>query len=162
MDKHYAQQCFPYCVPIWDIWKISGAFGKPSMDTLWICDLFSLKQYRGLADEQQPESEIAIDDIDLPMPQSVTLNDLYEYLNYAKRDRHNNNKTLARKTVSLRMFFRHLTDHEHLLEHNPTQNLETPKTKKALPKYLSLEQSKELLQSVDGEFAERDYCMLTL
>ena len=63
--------------------KYQGSFGK---NRRWIlcgsADLFRfLKQYRGLADEQQPESEIAIDDIDLPMLQSVTLNDLYEYLN---------------------------------------------------------------------------------
>ena len=165
MDKHYAQQCFPILRTYLGYMENIKGHSEKTVDGYFV-DLRTffrfLKQYRGLADEQQPESEIVIDDIDLPMLQSVTLNDLYEYLNYAKRDRHNNNKTLARKTVSLRMFFRHLTDHEHLLEHNPAQNLETPKTKKALPKYLSLEQSKELLQSVDGEFAERDYCMLSL
>ena len=60
------------------------------------------------------------------------------------------------------MFFKHLTNYTHQLEQNPIQNLETPKSKKTLPKYLTLEQSNALLQSVDGEYPERDYCLLTL
>ena len=40
--------------------------------------------------------------------------------------------------------------------------LESPKVKNALPKHLSLEDSLELLASVDGPNKERDYCILTL
>src|SRR5690606_6632878 len=76
--------------------------------------------------------------------------------------RANSNSARARKTVSLRMFYRYLTDHTHQLEGNPSQNLETPKIKKSLPKHLTLEQSIQLLDSVDGPFDKRDYCMLTL
>ena len=42
------------------------------------------------------------------------------------------------------------------------QELETPKKKKAQPKYLTLEESLQLLASVDGPYKERDYCILTL
>ena len=44
------------------------------------------------------------------------------------------------------MFFSYLTQKAHLLEVNPAQGLETPKLDKRLPKYLTLEQSKELLE----------------
>ena len=165
MDKRYAQQCFPILREYLGYMENIKGHSEKTVDAYFV-DLRTffrfLKQYRGLVNPGEPETDIAIDDIDLPMLKSVSLNDIYEYLNYAKRDRQNTNKTLARKCVAIRMFFRHLTDHEHLLEHNPAQNLETPKAKKSLPKYLSLDQSKELLQSVNGEFAERDYCMLTL
>lgn len=60
------------------------------------------------------------------------------------------------------MFFRYLTDYTHLLDSNPVRNLDTPKQKKSLPQYLTLEQSLELLRSVSGEFAQRDYCMLVI
>ena len=55
-----------------------------------------------------------------------------------------------------------MTIHEKLLSENPTDNLTPPKSKKALPHFLSLEQSVELLQAVEGPDQERDRCMLTL
>lgn len=48
---------------------------------------------------------------------------------------------------------------------NPAQGLETPKLDKRLPKYLTLEQSKELLEvtkAESGDFKERDYAIITL
>lgn len=121
-----------------------------------------MKRERGLVPAGTDDKDIAITDIDLPFVQAITLNDVYEYLNYAKNERGNSNKTRARKTSSLRMFFRYLTDKTHQLSYNPVQNLDTPKAKKTLPKYLTLEQSLELLTKVGGEFPERDYCMLVL
>lgn len=86
MDKHYAQQCFPILRTYLGYMENIKGHSEKTVDGYFV-DLRTffrfLKQYRGFADEQQPESEIAIDDIDLPMLQSVTLNDLYEYLNYA-------------------------------------------------------------------------------
>ena len=121
-----------------------------------------LKRSRGLVPPSLVFEEIPITDMNIDFIRTVTLNDVYEYMNYAKNERSNGNKTRARKTTALRMFFRHLTDYTHQLDYNPVQNLETPKAKKALPKYLSLEQSVELLNSVNGAFSKRDYCMLTL
>lgn len=48
------------------------------------------------------------------------------------------------------------------MDENPLQELESPKLKKTLPKYLTLEQSLELLGCVDGKNKERDYCIITL
>ena len=121
-----------------------------------------MKRARGLVSPETADEAIDRRDINIAFIRTVTLNDVYEYMNYIKDERQNCNKTRARKTTSLRMFFRHLTDYTHQLESNPVQNLDTPKTKKALPKYLTLEQSLELLGAVNGEFAKRDYCMLTL
>ncbi len=122
-----------------------------------------LKQKRGLLPSPDMDfKEISILDVDIPLLRSVTLNDAYEFMNFIKDERENGAKTRARKTTALRMFFRYLTDLQHLLEVNPLQNLQTPRTAKTLPKFLSLEQSETLLESVDGAFAERDYCMLTL
>lgn len=120
-----------------------------------------MKWIRGLA-KAENMAEIDIADIDLAFIKTITLTDVFEYLSFVKNQRANSNSARARKTVSLRMFFRYLTDHTHQLEVNPIQNLETPKIKKSLPKHLTLEQSIQLLDSVDGPFAKRDYCMLTL
>ena len=121
-----------------------------------------MKRIRGLEPFDTEDDTVTIQDIDLNFVRSITLNDVYEFMNYVKNERHNCNKTRARKTTVLRVFFRHLTEYTHQLEHNPVQNLDSPKAKKTLPKYLTLEQSINLLKSVDGEFIQRDYCMLTL
>ena len=99
-----------------------------------------LKQKRGLVPYDVPEEEIAIDDVDVALLKTVTLNDIYEFMNYTRSERSNSNSTRARKSSSLRRFFNYLTENIHVLETNPTVNLSTPKVPKTLPKYLSLEQ----------------------
>ena len=50
----------------------------------------------------------------------------------------------------------------HQIPTNPAELLESPKVKQSLPKHLTLENSLELLNSVDGANERRDYCILTL
>lgn len=121
-----------------------------------------IKVSRGLVGSDIPYTEISINDIDIDLIKTVTLTDIYEFMNYALRERSNNNSTRARKSSSLRGFFGYLTLKKHLLETDPTKELEIPKKKKSMPKYLTLEQSIELLNAVDGKYKERDYCILTL
>ncbi len=125
---------------------------------------FMKKLRRTIPADVEPDS-VPIDDIDLEFIQTITLTDVYEYMNFLRQERSNSNKTRARKTTSLRMLFRYLTDITHQLEYNPLRAVEIPKTAKTLPKYLTLEQSQQLLATAStsvGEFPERDYCMLTL
>lgn len=107
-------------------------------------------------------SEIPIDDITIDFLSMVSLTDVYEFMNFVTIERENKNAARARKSASLRAFFQYLTNKTHQLKENPVQELETPKQKKSLPKYLTLEQSIDLLNAVDGPFRERDYCILTL
>ncbi len=111
---------------------------------------------------KQDLNEIDISDIGQEFIRSVTLSDVYEYLNYTMSERENNAKTRARKVSSLRSFFKYLTTKGHVLEENPIQELEIPALKKSLPKYLTLEQSLELLSHVDSSSPKRDFCMVTL
>ncbi len=106
--------------------------------------------------------KIDISGIDAEFIKSITLNDLYSFLVFCKNERGNNSKTRARKVSTLKMFFKYLTFQERILEVNPAEMLESPKTKSSLPIHLTLEDSIELLNSVTGENAERDYCILTL
>jgi len=123
-----------------------------------------MKYHRNLVPANTAMESISISDIDIEFIRSITLTDVYEFMNYLRQERNNSNKTRARKTTSLRMFFRYLTDNTHQLEHNPLRAVDIPKTAKTLPKYLTLEQSKQLLDAAaaGGEFAARDYCMITL
>ena len=60
------------------------------------------------------------------------------------------------------LFYKYLTNKVHLIKENPVKDLDSPKLKKTLPKYLTLEESVQLLSSVGGQNRERDYCILTL
>ncbi len=120
-----------------------------------------LNQARGLCDRSLDFDEIKIDNVDIDLIKSVTLREAYEFMYYLQRERGNAQAARARKTSSLRQFYKFL-ERDHLIESNPLKELETPKQKKALPKYLTLEQSIELLNAVEGEYAARDYCILTL
>ena len=117
--------------------------------------------------------EIDIMDVDLEFVASVTLTDIYGYMTYLSRDRvrHQNSSrsdyglnaaSRARKIATIRSFYNYLTNKAHLLRENPVKDLDSPKIKKELPKYLTLDESIRLLSAVDGKNQERDYCILTL
>lgn len=117
--------------------------------------------------------DIDITDVDLELVRTVSLSDVYSYMNYLSRDRaqHPNSPetdfglkatSRARKVAAIRSFYKYLTNKAKLLSENPMQDLDAPKMKKALPRYLDLDGSIQLLESVDGDFQERDRCILTL
>ncbi|MEE1056970.1 MAG: tyrosine recombinase XerC [Acutalibacteraceae bacterium] len=121
-----------------------------------------IKQKRGLVDNKINFSDISIKDISFELVETITVSDLYEFMNFTITQRNNSAKTRARKTSTLKMFFRYHTQKSLKLTNDPTKVLETPKIPKTLPKYLSLEESLELLNAVDSKYKERDYCILTL
>ena len=132
-----------------------------------------LKQVRDPALADKRLDEIDIRDIDLNFIAAITLTDIYGYLTYLSRERlqHQNseisNKGLnaasrARKLATIRSFFNYICNKRHLLEENPCKDVDTPKQMKALPRYLTLDDSLYMLESVDGPHRERDYCILTL
>lgn len=121
-----------------------------------------LKKSRGLVSCDIKFEEIKIDDVTLDLIKTVTLNDAYEYMDYLMRQRGNQSAARARKCSSLKGYFNYLFSKKHYLEKNPIAELEVPKKKKSLPKYLTLEQSIELLNAIEGPYKERDYAIVTL
>ena len=121
-----------------------------------------MKVYRKQVPEDADFQSVTIDDIDLAFVETISLNDAYEYMNYLQRERGNNAAARARKCSSLKGFFKFITQKKHYLQKDPIEELEKKKKKKALPKYLTLEQSIELLNAVEGEHRERDYAIITL
>lgn len=121
-----------------------------------------LARHKNLVSSNVDDSEIDLSPIDINFIKGITLNDAYQFLIYLKQERNNNETTRARRVVAIRRFFIYLTDNLGLLESNPMKNLDIPKTKKSLPKYLTLEEAEKLLAVVDGKYQERDYAIITL
>ncbi len=121
-----------------------------------------LKLNKSLVPRDTELSEIKIDDVTLELVSSVTLTDVYEFMNFLSRDRGLGAPARARKISAIRSFYKYLTVKAKLIQENPMQDLDSPRLKKTLPRYLDLDQSIQLLESVSGVNQERDYCILTL
>lgn len=132
-----------------------------------------LKWTRDPALQEQPMESVDIRDVDLTFVGSVTLTEIYAYMSYLSRDRvlHPNSDrsakglnptSRARKLATIRSFYGYLCNKVHKLDRNPVKDIDAPKLKKTLPRYLTLDESISLLESVDGPKRERDLCILTL
>ena len=121
-----------------------------------------VSRQKGLFPASCEDKDIDLTKIDIDFIRTITLNDAYQYLIYCRNVRHNNEATRARKVVAIRRFFAYLNENLGLLEVNPLKNLDTPKIKKSLPKYLTLDEARRLLSVIDGKFKERDFAIITL
>jgi len=115
-----------------------------------------------LVSENAIFDEILIHDFPVDILSTITLTDLYSYLNYVLKDRKDQAPTRARKVASLRSFFKYAQTKSNIIKINPTTELDSPKSTKKLPRYLNLDESKSLLNIIDGSNKERDFCMITL
>ncbi|MGD9560074.1 MAG: tyrosine-type recombinase/integrase [Oscillospiraceae bacterium] len=118
--------------------------------------------HRGLVSADVAFEKIDITHVDLEFVRQITKADIYDYLYYTTRERNNSAATRARKLSSLKGFFKYLTGKTGQLAQNPVDDFEMPVQKKRLPKYLSLDESLSLLNNIQSDFYERDYCMVML
>ena len=121
------------------------------------------KQFK-LTDEADLK-EIKINDMDISILKKITLQDIHGYISYMAIDLKSSPATRARKISAIRVFFKYLTSKAKIIDVNPAQNLETPKLGKRMPRYLSLEESKKLLnvsQDDTDRNSVRDHAIITL
>ena len=120
-----------------------------------------------------PLEDIDIRRIDISFIGSITTSEVFDFLSYLAKDRAINPdspapdygispSSRARKLSAIKSFFKYLTVRTKQLTENPVAELEYPKLRKSLPKYLTLEQSARLLQAVSGQNQARDYAILML
>lgn len=110
-------------------------------------------------------SSVSIKDITLDEVRRITLRDIQQYYSFIVNECGNKDMIRTRKATSLRSFFRYLTKQAMLLDYDPTTNLELASPKHALPKYLTLNESLDLLKTLTMQEQKsqiRDYCILTL
>ena len=116
---------------------------------------------------------ISIKDVDIHFIESITTTDIYDFLSYLANDRVKNPDSYsedigiaaaarARKLSSLKSFYKYLTIRTKQLTENPVQDMEYPKIRKSLPKYLTLEESQALLKSISGANKTRDFAILMI
>ena len=117
-----------------------------------------------LTDEKE-FNEIDIKNFSIEDVKRIKLEDIHAFISYLAVYNKSKSATRARKISTIRIFFNYLACKANLIETNPAQNLETPKHEKRMPKYLSLEDSKKLLNVAadnSNRNSKRDYAITTL
>lgn len=107
-------------------------------------------------------NNISIHDIDETFIKGIKLGDMYSFINYITLKRENSNYARARKTAAIKSFFLYLETKAKIIKENPARELETPKIYKRHPVYLTLDESREILNSISGRNKERDYAIIVL
>lgn len=115
-----------------------------------------------IVNEDTDYNNIKISNASFDLIKNATRKKAEEFLYEFKQNHNNEAKARSRKVSAIRSFYKYLTVSSGKLTENPMLNLETPKMKKSLPKYLTLEQALELLTHVETNFTERDFCIITL
>lgn len=121
-----------------------------------------LKIQRGVVPATTDFKNITIDDVDIELIKSITLNDLYGFVSYIGQNGCKSNSSKSRKISTLHSFFKFLHTKAKVIDSDPTLELEKPKISSRQPVHLSLSEARGLLNAVEGDFKERDYCILTL
>ena len=123
-----------------------------------------MKRRRGLVPDDAEMKDIDPKGLETAFWGSVSKEDIYEYLYFLSRECGNKKSSTARRLASLHGFYDYLVNQVNRLQQNPTTSIRPPKQDKVLPKYLTAEQSKDLLESTQtqSDFPERDYCMVVL
>ena len=109
---------------------------------------------------------VTVESVDLACLREVSTDQIYDFLLYADSERENQTAAKARKLAAIRALFKFLVNQRGYLTDNPAANIDSPKRKKSLPKFLSLEEARDLLSAVlndtESPHRERDFCMITL
>ena len=134
------QDCFSLAPPI--IKEFLGYMGtvkgkSPLTVEEYFMDLRTffryMKQHHNQVPQDMPFDEISIDDIDLEFIKTITLTDVYEYMNFVSTQRKNKATTRSRKVSSLRTYFQYLTNKVNNWSTIPLQSWRHRKQKNHFP-----------------------------
>lgn len=118
-----------------------------------------------------PLEDVPIKDVDLDFVRSISSIEVFDFLSFLANDRvpegsHNDpgigSAARARKLSAIKSFYNYLSVSTKQIKENPVKDIEFPKIRRSLPKYLTLEESTTLLKSVSGPNQKRDFAILML
>lgn len=112
-------------------------------------------------DPNTPPEKIDLTQITSNDIAGISKRDIFSYLEYV-RNASNGAKARARKLSALKGFFGYMCTQVNKIAQNPTENVTLGAPKKALPKYLTENESLSLLNNIQSDFYERDFCIITL
>ena len=167
MENKYDYSDAPECVRKFLNYKLSIQNRSKLTVLNYYHDLRTFSRYLLVTNNNSKYVGTAFDDIPFSdagdkLLINVKPDDIFEFISYTANVLDNKPAARSRKLSCLRSFYKYLVNTRTDIKSNPTEKVESPKKSKALPKYLNLDESIQLLESVDGNNAERDFAIITL
>ena len=173
MSRLYAVPLEQMPVPVQEFAAYKSGVQNCSPKTVseYLSDLRIFLRYivasrKGIDPDSEEFDAIDVSGLDLPFLGSIRTTEIYAFLQYTGNVRKNLWAAKARKLVSIRMLYRYLVNKTKQLEVNPAADIESPKPRRTLPKFLSLQESLLLLDTVKNDTESRqvvrDYAIITL
>ena len=127
---------------------------------------FMLTKWNDLDISKDEFEKLSIKSINESDVKRVTQKNIIEYLMFAGYQRDNSPTTRMRKLSALRSFFKYAHVKEHIIDVNPTSDVDAPKKASTLPKYLTVEEAVRLIETVRNDTESktrlRDYAIIVL
>lgn len=113
-------------------------------------------------DDETDILTVKISDLKKEFISQIELEDLFEFLNFLQEERGCNAKTRSRKIASIKGFLTYSYKITKTIAVDIGQDLENPKLEERLPVYLTEDECRILLNSVNSRNWIRDWCILTI
>lgn len=104
---------------------------------------------------------VSIGNISFTLVEKIEASDVYAFLAFAQNHLGNGPSSRALKLRALSSFFRYHVEFTRQMDHYPTAVVPSPRTGKRIPKYLEKKECIRLLNAIEGNEVERDFCMIT-
>ncbi len=106
---------------------------------------------------------IPVDDCDEDFVKSITTDEIYEYIDYLKDKRKISPRSRQRKLSAVKSLFKYAAT-TRMIKNNPARDIDHSASKVTLPKYLTLSESEDLLNTINSEkessTKKRDYAII--
>jgi site-specific recombinase XerD len=171
MQHNFPVETMPQLVRDFASYKltIQGCSQKTVDQYLWDLKLFFKYIYakrNGINPESEDFDKIVISGLNTDFITSVTTEEIYDFFVYVSTERKNNACAKSRKLSAIKAFYKFLCQKRRIMDKNPAIDIESPKKKQTLPKYLSIDESISLLSAIENDeeskTKERDYAIITL
>ena len=173
MSKMYAVELseMPLAVQEFAAYKSGIQNCSPKTVSEYLLDLRTFLRYvvaarNGIDPESEDFTSIDISTLPLSFFATIRTSEIYAFLQYSGTVRKNLWAAKARKLAAIRMLYRYLVNKTKQLEQNPAADIESPKPRKSLPKFLTLNESLALLNEIKNDTESRtvvrDYAIVTL
>ncbi len=151
--------------------KLSVEFRSPRTVEEYLLDLriffkFIIAARADMETEGAEFDNIKLNGTDLDFVKSIKRTEIYDYLSYVRNVRGDSQRTSARKLSSVKMLFKYLCTTMQYFKENPAVDIEQNSIRIHDPKFMSLDESKELLDSIvndeDSKTKERDFAIIMM
>lgn len=127
---------------------------------------FMITEWNDLSLSDDEFEKLSIKEISQDDVRRVTQKNIIQYMMFAGKKRNNSPTTRMRKLSALKSFFRYAHVKEHIIDVNPTADVDAPKKSATLPKYLTVEEAVHLIRTVkndkESKTRVRDYAIIVL